>query len=55
MPDVGFKESKEFKSLAGQSPPSRELIEEIFKCARFDTRFYEEVGRKEVGEGDEGK
>ncbi|KAF1943683.1 hypothetical protein EJ02DRAFT_453168 [Clathrospora elynae] len=43
MPDVAYRESEEFKQLIGQSPLPQELIEGVFKNARFDTRFYEEV------------
>ncbi|KAF2114145.1 hypothetical protein BDV96DRAFT_469467, partial [Lophiotrema nucula] len=43
MPVLDFRESKEFKSLDGQSKPREELLEGIFKQARFDTRFYEQV------------
>ena len=43
MPDIAYRESEEFKGLDGQSEPARELLEGIFKNARFDTRFYEEI------------
>lgn len=43
MSDIEFRETPEFKGLDGQSEPSKELLEGIFKQARFDTRFYEEV------------
>jgi hypothetical protein len=43
MPSVAYRESAEFKGLDGQSEPAKELLEGIFQCARFDTRFYEEV------------
>lgn len=41
MPDVGYRETGEFKGLDGQSEPREELLEGVFKKARFDTRFYE--------------
>jgi len=44
MPEVEFRESKEFKGLDGQSPPKGDLLDRVFRQARFDTRFYEEVG-----------
>ncbi|ORY12915.1 hypothetical protein BCR34DRAFT_459743, partial [Clohesyomyces aquaticus] len=53
MPDLEFRSSKEFKGLDGQSEPERGLLEGVFRRARFDTRFYEEVGRWE-GEGGRG-
>jgi len=43
MPSLSYRESAAFKGLDGQSEPGAELLEGIFKCARFDTRFYEEV------------
>lgn len=54
MPDIEFKNSAEFKGLAGQSPPTKELIEGIFKGARFDTRFYREVQCVEGSSGKKG-
>ena len=41
MPDVGYRETEAFKGLDGQSVPRKELLEGVFKKARFDTRFYE--------------
>lgn len=41
MPDVGYRETAEFKGLDGQSEPREELLEGVFRKARFDTRFYE--------------
>ncbi|KAF2681762.1 hypothetical protein K458DRAFT_309076 [Lentithecium fluviatile CBS 122367] len=41
MPDIRFRESKEFKRLDGQSLPKKELLDGVFRQARFDTRFYE--------------
>jgi hypothetical protein len=41
MPDIGFRENKAFRGLDGQSEPKKELLEGVFKQARFDTRFYE--------------
>ncbi|OCL11324.1 hypothetical protein AOQ84DRAFT_229528 [Glonium stellatum] len=41
MPDINFRETKEFRSLDGQSEPEKELLETVFKQAGFDTRFYE--------------
>ena len=35
--------TNEFKALDGQSKPEGGLLERIFRNARFDTRFYEEV------------
>ncbi|OCK95728.1 uncharacterized protein K441DRAFT_658432 [Cenococcum geophilum 1.58] len=51
MPDMNFRETKEFRSLDGQSEPEKELLEGVFKQARFDTRFYEciHVHEKEGG------
>jgi hypothetical protein len=43
MSDIEYKDSAEFKALDGQSPPSQELLDGIFKNARFDTRFYTEA------------
>lgn len=43
MPDIAYRETDEFRGLDGQSRPSEELLEGVFKQARFDTRFYEEV------------
>lgn len=43
MPDIGYRQTKEFRALDGQSEPEAELLEGIFKNARFDTRFYREV------------
>lgn len=43
MRDIDYRESDDFKGLDGQSEPSQELLEGVFKNARFDTRFYEEV------------
>ena len=41
MPDVEYRNTEEFKGLDGQSEPKKELLEGVFKKARFDTRFYE--------------
>ncbi|KAF2492681.1 hypothetical protein BU16DRAFT_490545, partial [Lophium mytilinum] len=55
MPDIAFRETAEFRGLDGQSEPAAELLEGVFKKARFDTRFYECVqvheraGRAEKG------
>lgn len=43
MDDVDFRFSKEFKGLDGQSLPKEELLEGVFKKARFETRFCERV------------
>jgi hypothetical protein len=43
FPDFSYKESKDFKDVAVSNPPSAELIENVYKNARFDIRFYEEV------------
>lgn len=43
MPSLEYKDSAEFKGLDGQSNPAEEgVLEGIFRCARFDTRFYAE-------------
>jgi hypothetical protein len=39
MDDVDFRDSKEFKGLDGQTTPKDNLLNEIFKNARFETRF----------------
>ncbi|KAF2807304.1 uncharacterized protein BDZ99DRAFT_364411, partial [Mytilinidion resinicola] len=58
MPDIDFRTTKEFRGLDGQSEPAAELLEGVFKKARFDTRFYEcvqvhekEGGAKKVADG----
>ncbi|KAH4936716.1 hypothetical protein HBI79_070640 [Parastagonospora nodorum] len=43
MTDVDYRNSPAFRALNGQTPPPQELLDEIFKNARFDTRFYQEV------------
>ena len=43
MPDLAFRESAAFRGLAGQSVPSDDLVEKIFKQAEFCTRFCEEL------------
>jgi hypothetical protein len=43
MPDITYRETDEFRGLDGQSEPKQELLDGVFKRARFDTRFYEEV------------
>ncbi|PSN60033.1 hypothetical protein BS50DRAFT_681867 [Corynespora cassiicola Philippines] len=43
MPDLGFRESEEFKGLDGQSKPTQDILEEIFRQSIFETRFYEET------------
>lgn len=43
MPDIEYRNTTEFKGLDGQSRPREELLEGVFKQARFDTRFYKEV------------
>jgi hypothetical protein len=47
MSDIEFRQTREFKGLDGQSPPKGDLLERVFGQARFDTRFYEEVGGEE--------
>jgi len=42
MPDVDYRLSQAFKNLAGETPPSADVTENIYKHSRFDTRFYEE-------------
>jgi hypothetical protein len=39
MPDAGFTETAEFKGLDGQSRPSEETLNGIFKLAKFETSF----------------
>ncbi|KAF2714457.1 hypothetical protein K504DRAFT_339823, partial [Pleomassaria siparia CBS 279.74] len=53
MPDVGYRQTREFKGLDGQSEPREELLESVFRRARFDTRFWEGVQEfgKPVGHG----
>ncbi|KAF2733819.1 hypothetical protein EJ04DRAFT_494675 [Polyplosphaeria fusca] len=51
LPDLDYRHSAEFKGLDGQSKPDEALLEGVFRQARFDTRFYEEVQRY----GDESK
>jgi hypothetical protein len=43
MPEIEYRETKEFKGLDGQSRPREDLLEGVFKQARFDTRFYSEI------------
>lgn len=43
MPDLEFQHSAEFKGLDGQSAPKGDLLERVFKQARFDTSFYAEI------------
>lgn len=57
LSEVGFRNTDEFKALDGQSPPSPELLNEVFANARFETRFFEqievhesELGRQKKGE-----
>ena len=47
MPDTEYRMTAEFKGLDGQSKPNEELLKGVFEQARFDTRFYEEVGKGE--------
>jgi hypothetical protein len=42
MPDLAFRETAAFKGLDGQSKPSEELLEKLFKQTAFATRFCEE-------------
>jgi len=42
MPDVDYRLSQAFKNLSGETPPSADVVESIYKHTRFDTRFYEE-------------
>ncbi|KAJ4375989.1 hypothetical protein N0V83_001269 [Neocucurbitaria cava] len=51
MSDIEYRNSREFRGLDGQSAPKGELLEGVFKQARFDTRFYEEVQVYEGGGG----
>jgi hypothetical protein len=43
MPEIAYKNSPAFRALDGQSPPSQDLLDSIFKNSRFDTRFYTEI------------
>ena len=43
MPDLAFRESEAFRGLDGQSKPSDELLNKVFKQTEFLTRFYEEL------------
>lgn len=43
FPDLSYKDRKDFKDVAANNPPSKDLIEDVYKNARFDIRFYEEV------------
>jgi hypothetical protein len=54
MPEIGFRESEEFKGLDGQSVPKKDLLEGVFRQARFDTRFYEEVERSQADDSPKG-
>ncbi|QDS69723.1 hypothetical protein FKW77_009962 [Venturia effusa] len=49
MDSVEFKETKEFKGLDGQSAPKGNLLDEIFRNARFETRFGELVFSDDAG------
>ncbi|CAO2652045.1 Nn.00g003280.m01.CDS01 [Neocucurbitaria sp. VM-36] len=55
MPDIEYRNTSAFKGLDGQSLPEKELLEGVFKNARFDTRFYEEVQVYGKGGGGEKK
>lgn len=55
MTDIEYRNTREFKGLDGQSAPKEELLEGVFKQARFDTRFYEEVQVYEGGGGGKGE
>jgi hypothetical protein len=39
MEDVEFRNTREFKGLDGQTTPKDNLLDEIFRNARFETRF----------------
>lgn len=43
MNDIEYRKHEDFRALDGQSPPSQELLDGIFRNARFDTRFYSQV------------
>lgn len=43
MPDISYRNSAAFKALDGQAAPQKELLDGIFRKARFDTRFFAEV------------
>ncbi len=47
MPDLAFRESAAFRGLDGQSKPSEQLLDKLFKQAAFVTRFAEEVEPEE--------
>ena len=56
MPDIAFRHTEEFAGLDGQSEPNKDLLDKVFKNARFETRFLEliqthesELGRKMKG------
>ncbi|KAL1799614.1 hypothetical protein ACET3X_003651 [Alternaria dauci] len=40
FPDLSYKDSQGFKSIG---PPGADVIENVYKNARFDIRFYEEI------------
>ncbi|KAI4961063.1 hypothetical protein J4E86_000088 [Alternaria arbusti] len=43
FPDLAYRESEDFKNIAGKNPPSQELINTIYKNSAFAIRFYEEI------------
>ncbi|KAF2265103.1 hypothetical protein CC78DRAFT_616242 [Lojkania enalia] len=43
MPDIEYRNTSAFRGLDGQSEPEESLLENVFRHARFDTRFYEEM------------
>ena len=40
MPSISYRHSPAFRALDGQSPPHPDLLANVFKQTRFDTRFY---------------
>lgn len=49
MNDVDFRKTAEFKGLDGQSKPKGNLLEEIFKNAKFESRFGELISNDDKG------
>lgn len=43
MSDINSRESPAYKTLDSQDPPEEKASDEVFKQARFDTRFYHEI------------
>lgn len=49
MNDVDFRNSAEFKGLDGQSKPKDDLLNVVFKNAKFETRFGELLSNDDKG------